>query len=99
MRFSVLHKAGRWLKGMGHSFHSVCWIGVAVSLMGFGSRAFATVGATTPFTSYEAEAGALGGGASVVSLTNSPTTQYSSPQLEASSHAYVQLTATGQYVE
>ncbi len=35
----------------------------------------------------------------MVSLTCAPTTQYSSPQLEASGHAYVQLTATGQYVE
>ncbi|HTJ79477.1 MAG TPA: carbohydrate-binding protein [Rariglobus sp.] len=28
-----------------------------------------------------------------------PTTQYSSPELEASGHAYVRLAATGQYVE
>jgi hypothetical protein len=61
-------------------------------------RAQAVVGATTPFTSYEAEAGTLGGGASIVSLTAPPTTQYSSPQLEASGHAYVQLTGTGQSV-
>ncbi len=60
---------------------------------------FALVGAATPFTSYEAEAGALVGGATLVSLTAAPTTQYSSPQLEASGHAYVQLTGTGQYVE
>jgi hypothetical protein len=62
------------------------------------SASAATVGATTPFTSYEAEAGTLGGGASVVALTASPTTRYSSPQLEASGHAYVQLTGTGQSV-
>lgn len=34
----------------------------------------------------------------MVSLTSAPTTQYSSPELEASGHAYVQLTATGQSV-
>jgi hypothetical protein len=47
----------------------------------------------------EAENGTLGGGASIVSLTSSPTTEYSSPELEASGHAYVQLTTAGQYVE
>src|SRR5579872_4145758 len=57
------------------------------------------VGATTPFTSYEAEAGTIGGGATVVSLTAPPTTEFSSPALEASGHAYVQLTAPGQYVQ
>jgi hypothetical protein len=61
-------------------------------------RVYASVGATTLVTSYEAEAGTLGGGATVVSLTSAPTTQYSSPELEASGHAYVQLTATGQSV-
>jgi hypothetical protein len=60
--------------------------------------AAATVGASTPFTSYEAEAGALGGGASVVSVTSAPATQYSSPALEASGHAYVSLDATGESV-
>jgi fibronectin type 3 domain-containing protein len=62
------------------------------------TRAYATIGATTPFTSYEGEAGTLAGGASVVSLTSAPTTQYSSPVLEASGHAYVQLTNTSQSV-
>jgi hypothetical protein len=63
------------------------------------STATATVGATTPFVTYEAEAGTLGGGASIVSLTSVPTTEFSSPQLEASGHAYVQLTGTGQSVQ
>jgi|HubBroStandDraft_1064217.scaffolds.fasta_scaffold02104_9 alpha-1,3-glucanase-like protein len=58
-----------------------------------------TAGATTPFVSYEAEAGNVGGGATVVSLTSPPTTEYSSAMLEASGHAYVHLSATGQYVE
>jgi hypothetical protein len=62
-----------------------------------GIKSYAIVGATLPFASYEAEAGMLGG-ASVVSLISAPTTPYSSPQLEASGHAYVQLTATGQSV-
>jgi hypothetical protein len=61
--------------------------------------AAAAVGATLPFTSYEAEAGTLTGGATAVSLTSAPTTQYSSAALEASGHAYVQLTASGQGVQ
>ena len=63
------------------------------------SSTIALVGATTPFTSYEAENGTPGGGATVVALTSPPTTQYSSPELEASGHAYVALTETSQYVE
>ncbi|MEV4512611.1 carbohydrate-binding protein [Dactylosporangium sp. NPDC049525] len=58
-----------------------------------------TAGATTPFTSYEAESGTPGGGATTLSLTAAPTTQYSSPALEASGHAYVHLAATGQRVQ
>ncbi|WP_329172173.1 discoidin domain-containing protein [Streptomyces sp. NBC_01477] len=61
--------------------------------------AAAAAGATTPFTSYEAEAGALGGGATAVSLTAAPTTQFSSATLEASGHAYVHLAGTGQSVQ
>ncbi len=61
-------------------------------------KAHATVGAITPFTSYEGEVGTLGGGATIISLTSAPSTQYSSPELEASGHAYVRLTATGQSV-
>jgi len=61
--------------------------------------AASTAGASTPFASYEAEAGSLGGGASVVSLASAPTTQYASATLEASGHAYVQLTGTGQSVQ
>lgn len=61
--------------------------------------AAAAVGAATPFISYEAEAGTLLGGASVVSLTSPPTTQYSSAALEASGHAYVHVAGTGQGVQ
>jgi parallel beta-helix repeat protein len=57
------------------------------------------VGATTPFTSYEAEQGTTGGGAAIVSLTSAPTTQFSSPELESSGHAYVRLDGPGQFVE
>src|SRR5262249_41614957 len=62
-------------------------------------HAHATVGAITPFTSYEAEAGTIGGGATTVSLIALPTNQYSSAELEASGHAYVRLDTTGEYVE
>jgi hypothetical protein len=58
-----------------------------------------TVGASTPFISYEAEDGTPGGGATISALTSPPTTEYSSPELEASGHAFVNLSATGQYVE
>ncbi len=56
-------------------------------------------GATTPFATYQAPEAALGGGASVVSLTSAPTSEYDSPQGEASGHAYVQLTGVGQSVQ
>ena len=56
------------------------------------------IGANTPFTSYEAESGTLSGGASIVSLTSTPTTEFTTPQLEASGHAYVNLSATGESV-
>ena len=56
------------------------------------------IGASTPFISYEAESGNLGGGATVIALTSPPTTEFSSPQLEASGHAYVHLAGTGQNV-
>jgi hypothetical protein len=56
-------------------------------------------GATTPFTTYQAPEGALGGGASVVSETSEPTSKYDTPQSEATGHAYVQLTGTSQSVQ
>src|ERR1039458_2879970 len=70
--------------------HLRCTLVVLAMLSCIGNRVYGSVGANTPFTSYEAEAGTLAGGAAVVSLTAAPTTQYSSPQLEASGHAYVQ---------
>ncbi|MFD5073408.1 NosD domain-containing protein [Streptomyces sp. NPDC058371] len=59
----------------------------------------AAAGATTPFSSYEGESGTLGGGATKVSLTAAPTTQYSSAALEASGHAYAHLSGAGQSVQ
>ena len=71
---------------------------IAVALV-VPAAADTAVGATVPFTSYEAEAGTLGGGATSVSLTAAPTTQYSSAALEASGHAYAHLAGTGQSVQ
>ena len=78
-------------------FLVLCFFGCGMLLAGNVARA--GVGAVVPFTSVEVESGALGNGATIVSLTSAPTTAYSSPELEASGHAYVQLTNTGQYVE
>jgi hypothetical protein len=64
-----------------------------------GTPSPSVAGATTPFTTYQAPEGQLGGGASVVSLTSAPTSEYDSPQGEATGHAYVQLTGTGQSVQ
>jgi len=72
-------------------------INSVVLLLCCNSHAYA-VGASTPFTTYEAEAGGLGGGATVVSVTSPSTTEFSSPQLEASGHAYVNLASTNQSV-
>ena len=77
-------------------------LGAAFALVLAGITVFAptaqAAGATTPFTSYEAEAGTPTGGAVAVSLTSAPTSQYSSPTLEASGHTYVHLAGTGQQV-
>lgn len=72
-------------------------LATAASLL-VAAQAQAGVGATTPFTSYEAEAGTVVGGARVVSLTAAPTTRFASPELEASGHAYVALTGNNQEV-
>jgi hypothetical protein len=64
---------------------------------GLGSLALG-VGASVPFTEYEAESGALAGGSTVVSLTAPPTPDCSSPQLEASGRAFVQLAGKDQSV-
>ena len=64
-----------------------------------GTPSPSAAGASTPFVTYQAPEATLGGGASVVSLTSAPTSEYDSPQGEASGHAYVQLTGTGQSVQ
>jgi hypothetical protein len=56
------------------------------------------VGATTPFTTIEGENGTLGGGATIRKLQSLPPNAMSSPELEASGRAFVQLAATGQSV-
>ncbi len=56
------------------------------------------IGATTPFTIVEAEAGKIGGGATVRTLNPTPANMASSPEVEASGRSFVQLNATGQYV-
>ncbi|WP_327287171.1 discoidin domain-containing protein [Streptomyces sp. NBC_01198] len=82
------------------------WISVApasaaphASAVPRAAAASAAAGAATPFAIYEGEAGTLGGGASTVSLTSAPTTQFSSAPLEASGHAYAHLAGTGQSVQ
>ncbi|MBB5606146.1 MULTISPECIES: right-handed parallel beta-helix repeat-containing protein [unclassified Janthinobacterium] len=72
-------------------------LATAASLLA-ATHAHAGVGATTPFTSYEAEAGTLVNGAKIVSLTAAPTTRFASPELESSGHAYVALTGNNQEV-
>ncbi|MEV6113104.1 hypothetical protein AB0L59_11430 [Streptomyces sp. NPDC052109] len=57
------------------------------------------MGATTPLSLYEAEAGTPGGGAAVRSLTSAPTARYSGAALAASGHAYVHLGGTGRSVQ
>ena len=74
-----------------------CLLSAALGVLCSGNKADAQ-GASTPFISYEAESGKLGGGATIVALTSPPTTEFSSPQLEASGHAYVHLGGTGQSV-
>jgi len=64
-----------------------------------GTPSPSVAGASTPSTTYQAPEATLGGGASAVSLTSSPTSEYDSPQGEATGHAYVQLTGTGQSVQ
>jgi hypothetical protein len=70
-----------------------------VSYQAPGTPDPSVAGATTPFTTYQAPEAALGGGASVVSLTSAPTSEYDSPQGEATGHAYVALTGPGQSVQ
>src|SRR5882762_1671681 len=74
----------------------ICGATMAIALLCYGSHAYA-VGANTPFTTYEGEAGTLAGGASTVTYVPVNDNKFS-PELEASGHAYVKLTGTGQSV-
>ncbi|WP_245591652.1 glycosyl hydrolase family 28-related protein [Cystobacter fuscus] len=58
----------------------------------------AQVGASTPFVTLEAEAGTLGGGATLRALAPGPLPAASTPELEASGRQFVQLDATGESV-
>src|SRR5258707_9634898 len=60
-----------------------------------GNKVFAQ-GATTPFITYEAEDGALSGGATIRSLGTMPTAP--TPELESSGRKFVELKATGEAV-
>jgi hypothetical protein len=72
-----------------------CALGLALGTFFLSpARAFA-LGATVPFTTHEAEAGELGGGADVRMLAAPTNTAWSSPELEASGRAFVELKATG----
>jgi len=83
----------------GRAWRDFAWLLLSLWPLAFGTTTYAAVGASTPFISLEAEAGFCGGGATVYYLTNSSTSPYSSPELEASGHAFVALTAPGQFVQ
>lgn len=73
-------------------------LNIVIAFLCCGSNAYA-VGATTPYTTYEAESGVVSNGASVVTLTLAQAQgNISSPQMEASGRAYVALAGTGQKV-
>jgi hypothetical protein len=71
-----------------------CALVTAIASLSINGKAYAA-GANTPFKSIEFESGALGGGATVRTLSNFSSNQ-SSPELEASGHSFVQLNGTGQ---
>ena len=104
-RFAVIAVAVAAVVGAGLSavvFSSTTALAAAPALSAYqapGTPSPNVAGATTPFTTYQAPEGQLGGGASIVALTSSPTSEYDSAQGEASGHAYVQLTGPGQSVQ
>jgi fibronectin type 3 domain-containing protein len=76
-------------------FRRLAFLLIGLAILTLAAFRAGAAGASMPFTSVEAESGALGGGATITSLTP-PTNSDSSPQLEASGHAYAQLSGTGQ---
>jgi len=75
----------------------LCLPSIAALLLSGSNLTHAAVGATTPFTTLEAESGTLDGGATVHSMTG-PITQHSAPEMESSGRAYVELKGTGQSI-
>jgi hypothetical protein len=77
------------------AFQSLCLLG-GLALFCLSAKDVPGAGAVTPFTTLEAEAGILGGGAALLSMTNlasAPTVQ-----LESSGRKCVELDATGESV-
>lgn len=73
-----------------------------LSLPNTGSRQFFQLrhrGAVVPFTTYEAEAPANSTTGTMVSMTTLPTSTTSTPELEASGRAFVELDATGERLD
>jgi hypothetical protein len=66
-----------------------------ICLLANNTASAATVGATTPFTVLEGEAGRTGGGAIVRVLKTIPANAVSSPELEASGRSFIELSASG----
>ena len=93
IRATSAHKAST----VKHAFDKTPAALAAALLVSVATGALAA-GATTPFRGIEAESGSLVNGARLVALTAAPTTRFAAPELEASGHAYVALTATGQEV-
>src|SRR5258708_37667205 len=72
---------------------------LAACVVAFAGSKLYAVGAKTPFTTLEAEASQLGGGAVVHAfLPGSPVPTASTPELEASGGAFVQLKKTSDSV-
>lgn len=73
--------------------------GQPLSDLGLASPTPEAVGAAVPFTTREAEAATLSPGARRVVLTGKPSSTQTTPEVEASGRGYVELDATGEYVE
>src|ERR1700737_3287756 len=84
------------------TLHRFCCLGLAVGwavIGGIETDARAAAGATTPFVTLEAEAGTLGGGAIIRSITpGMPVPTVATLELEASGHSLVELKNNGDSV-
>ena len=78
-----------------NSYNALCLLSGLVLFSLVANDASAT-GAVTPFTTLEAEAGSLGGGAAILSMTTLPSAP--TVQLESSGRKCVELDATGESV-